>query len=401
LFQTNGIKMFAITTKHHDGFSMFDTHTRVKSRVDWAAPGGPRLESCDLAYSIMETPFHRDVIKELCDAAHHHDIKIDLYFSHPDWYDADFRPYAMDPIRVKSVADFGGRPDELNAQYTKNIFIAPDPTPEETDRMMARHRTQITELLTRYGKIDMMCLDQWLGPKVWPQLRETIKLARQLQSDVMLRARGIGNYGDYYTPENWIPGSKENTTMPWMVIHRLAGTWVYQPDTKKYNSADWIIKNLADIVSKGGNFMVGIGPDDTGKFHPKIIQTLQEAGAWLKINGEAIYATRPRNGDLWKEGDDIRFTRSKDYHTIYAICTSWPGQTLTLATVHANPGSIIHLLGYGAPLHWRNDSTQGLIIEIPSALQTETNRPSTLAYAFKIEGEDRSAANGHAVSPNN
>ena len=64
---------------------------RPAQRANWTAPGGPKLEACDLAYSIMETPFHRDVVKELCDAARRHGIKIDLYFSHPDWYDADFR----------------------------------------------------------------------------------------------------------------------------------------------------------------------------------------------------------------------------------------------------------------------------------------------------------------------
>ena len=75
------MKMFAFTTKHHEGFSMFDTKARVKKRVDWAAQGGPKIEDCDLAYSIMETPFKRDVVKELCDAAHREGIKIDLYFS--------------------------------------------------------------------------------------------------------------------------------------------------------------------------------------------------------------------------------------------------------------------------------------------------------------------------------
>lgn len=99
LFQESGMKMFAFTTKHHEGFSMFDTKTRVRQRANWTAPGGPAIESCDLAYSIMETPFRRDVVKELCDAAHKRGIKIDLYFSHPDWYDADFRPYVYHRCR--------------------------------------------------------------------------------------------------------------------------------------------------------------------------------------------------------------------------------------------------------------------------------------------------------------
>jgi hypothetical protein len=81
---------------------MFDTKTRVKNRTNWGAAGGPKIEVCDLAYSIMETPFKRDIVKELCDEAHKQGIKVDLYFSHPDWYDADFRPYAQHPLQVQS-----------------------------------------------------------------------------------------------------------------------------------------------------------------------------------------------------------------------------------------------------------------------------------------------------------
>ena len=105
-FRESGLKMFAFTSKHHEGFSMFDTKTRVKSRANWTAPGGPRIESCDLAYSIMETPFGSDIINELTDAAHKRDIKIDFYFSHPDWYDADFRPYVAHPLQIPSSAQW-------------------------------------------------------------------------------------------------------------------------------------------------------------------------------------------------------------------------------------------------------------------------------------------------------
>ena len=95
--------------------------------------------------------------------------------------------------------------------------------------MMARHRAQLEELLTNYGEIQMLSLDQWLGPKVWPQLRQTLFRIRELQPNVMIRARGIGNYGDYYTPEGFIPGDKSNTGMPWMVIYPLAGGFSYDP----------------------------------------------------------------------------------------------------------------------------------------------------------------------------
>ncbi len=102
-FKRVGFRCFAITTKHHEGFSLFDTRTRVRSRMNWAAPGGPQIEDCDLAYSVMDTPFKRDIIAELCASAQQHGIKTDLYFSHPDWYDADFRPYSFHPLQTQRV----------------------------------------------------------------------------------------------------------------------------------------------------------------------------------------------------------------------------------------------------------------------------------------------------------
>ena len=221
LFADCGMKMFAFTSKHHDGFSMFDTGTRVRQRTNWVAPGGPKIESCDLAYSMMETPFRRDVVKELCQSARKRDIKIDLYFSHPDWYDADFRPYAYHPLQVPSSNVLTTDYPDVKKRLGDEEAIVPDPSPAEVSRMMARHRAQLTELLTNYGPIDMLCLDQWLGPKVWPALRETILHLRRIQPHVMLRARGIGNYGDYYTPEGFVPGDKGNTDTPWFVIYPL------------------------------------------------------------------------------------------------------------------------------------------------------------------------------------
>jgi alpha-L-fucosidase len=135
--------------------------------------------------------------------------------------------------------------------------------------------------------------------------------------------------------------------------------------------------------------MVGIGPDNTGKFHPKVVQTLQEAGAWLKVNGEAIYGTRPRDGDLWKEGDSVRFTRTKDNRAIYAIALQWPGRQLKLETVPARAGCRITLLGYPKPLAWRSGAKAATVIAIPDELQDQKNRPCGVAYVFKIESPGR------------
>lgn len=369
LFSENGVRMFAFTTKHHEGFSMFHTKTRVRQRIRWDAPGQPRIEDCDLAYSMAETPFRRDVVKELCEAGRKRGLRIALYFSHPDWYDADFRPYAENPAQVPSAArldpDWKGSIKALGPL----LWMAPDPTPEQVRRMMARHRAQLEELLTNYGEINMLSLDQWLGPTVWPQLRETILKLRKLQPNVMMRARGIGNYGDYYTPEGFIPGNKSNTDMPWMVIYPLARGFSFDPDASQYKGAAWIVKNIVDTAAKGGSFQIGIGPDGTGRFHPAAIAQLKQAGAWLRTCGGGIYATRPRAGDQWKEGDTIRFTRSKDERTVYCYALQFPGKSLRLQSLRPKEGSQILMFGETEPVKWHFDSAQGLVIDVPEAVQ--------------------------------
>lgn len=385
LFQESGHKMFAFTTKHHEGFSMFDTKTRVRRRVRWGAAGGPAFEDCDLAYSIAETPFRRDVVKELCAAGKKRGLRIALYFSHPDWYDADFRPYADHPIQIPSAAQYDTQSEQAKKTLGSLIWIAPDPTRVEVNRMLARHRAQIEELLTNYGTIDMLSLDQWLGPRVWPQLRETLLRIRKLQPDIMIRARGIGNYGDYYTPEGFVPGSKANTGMPWMVIYPLARGFSFDPDESKYKGAAWIVKNVVDTAAKGGSFQVGVGPDGAGRFHPTAVRQLKEAGKWLSVCGGGIYATRARSGELWREGDTIRFTRSKDDRTIHCFALAWPGRTLTLKTVRLRPKSQVRMMGYSEPLPWRYDSVSGLQIELPESMDSAGKRPTEHAWGWTMQ----------------
>jgi len=326
LFERSGIKAMAFTTKHHEGFSLFDTKTRVKRRINWTAENGPEVEECDLAYSVAETPFGRDMVGELCEAAKKHNIKMDLYFSHPDWYDADFAPYVYHPMKTEDMKELLNDEDNNSPRYDTLIgFTAPANDKESEDRMIKRHRDQLKEILTNYGDIDMLCLDMWFGPKIWPRIKETIKEIRKIQPNIMIRCRGIGNYGDYYTPENYIPGKAGNTNMPWMVIHTLGSSFSYDAEARNYKGTKWIIDNLALCVSKGGSFMVGIGPDGDGAFHPEAIRQLEATGEWLRINGDSIYNTIMYSENHYMEqhtDNTVYFTMSKDKAYIYAISVS-------------------------------------------------------------------------------
>jgi alpha-L-fucosidase len=380
LFKRSGIRAFAFTTKHHEGFSMFHTKTRVKQRANYLNPADKIIEPCDLAYSIEETPFKRDIVRELCEAAHRKDIKIDLYFSHPDWYDADFRPYNYHPLTTPYYLEYNGDYG-FETGTRKWSAITPELSQEEKARLIARHREQLRELLTNYGKIDMLCLDQWMGKDLWPEMRETVKMMRELQPDVMLRCRGTGNYGDFYTPEGFVPGAKGNTNMPWMTIDALASSFSYDANGNKYKGAAWIIHNLIDAVSKGGNFMVGIGPNATGRFHPKAVEQLEETGRWLAVNGAGIYGTKFR--ETYREGD-LRFTQSKDEKQVFVFTEQWPGTALTVESLSLQKGSKIYLLGYKKALKW-SATDKGIKIEIPDSLQSPENRPCEYAWAFRFE----------------
>ena len=162
------------------------------------------------------------------------------------------------------------------------------------------------------------------------------------------------------------------------------GTGFSYKTNDKYRSREWVLESLIDIVAKGGNFQVGFGPDATGKWPQEMIERVSYVGDWLKVNGEAIFATRPYL--RYHEGKDLRFTRTKDKKFTYLISLKWPGATLRTALVKPREGSAIRMLGLDQDLKWHKDG-EALVIEMPKELQDEIGRPSKQAYAFKVESD--------------
>ena len=367
LAERAGMKYVVFTTRHCDGFSMFDTKTMVDSirrlPSNKSASGIGATETCRIHFSMMDTPYPRDITAAVVQAFRKKSMGVGLYYSWWDWHDPDCRS------------------DKRNMFYDPNSTGQLDA--QRWQRFMERTREQLRELCTNYGELFEISFDCSLPQSVWPETVKTVEMARTLQPSTLFRERGIGPYGDFTTPEHWVPPDplKKPVGMPWEAIESIGTRWAYQPNDR-YKSKEWLLGTLIDVVAKGGNFMPGVSPMANGRFPKETIERLEYVGAWLRGNGEAIYGTRPWN--VFKEGDDLRFTQSRDGKYLYAIALKWPGKTFAIRSARAVAGSRIEMLGTQHNLQW-HQSKEGLTVEIPQSI--EQHKPCDQAYVFKIEAQ--------------
>lgn len=367
LAERAGMKYFVFTTRHCDGFSMFDTKTMVDSirrlPSNKSASGIGATENCRIHFSMMDTPYPHDITASVVQAFRKKSMGVGLYYSWWDWHDPDCRS------------------DKRNMFYDPNSTGQLDA--QRWQRFMERTREQLRELCTNYGELFEISFDCSLPQSVWPETVKAVELARTLQPSTLFRERGIGPYGDFTTPEHWVPPDplKKPVGMPWEAIESIGTRWAYQPNDR-YKSKEWLLGTLIDVVAKGGNFMPGVSPMANGRFPKETIERLEYVGAWLRGNGEAIYGTRPWN--VFKEGDDLRFTQSRDGKYLYAIALKWPGKTFAIRSARAVAGSRIEMLGTRHNLQW-HQSKDGLTVEIPQSI--EQHKPCDQAYVFKIEAQ--------------
>jgi alpha-L-fucosidase len=297
MFKTSGAKYMIYSSKHHDGFCLYDTkYTDFKV----TAPACP--------YSVNPKS---NVLKEVLDATRKEGLATGIYFSKPDWTS----PYFWWPYYP---------PKDRNPSYdiTKH--------PDRWKKFVEYTQNQINELTTEYGKVDIFWLDGcWVMPKsaitekvaefcTYPHdmdinMKLIAEKARVSQPGMLVVDRWVeGEYENYLTPEQKTP--EKPLMVPWESCITMGGAWGWVKNDN-YKSSKELVHLLVNIVAKGGNLLLGVGPNGKGEFEPKVYENLALLGKWLETNGEAIYETKPVEPFL---DGKVAYTAKGD-HTIYAI----------------------------------------------------------------------------------
>jgi len=251
-----GFKYIVITTKHHDGFALFDSRL-----TDWC---------------VRTSPFKRDIMKELAEACRKQGMRLGWYHSIMDWHHPDYLPRRAWDTRPTDGAEYGRYVDFMKGQ--------------------------LKELLTNYGPISLLWFDgQWEGTWTHAMGQDLYKYVRSLQPDLIVNNRvdiGGGEFqmskdesyaGDYGTPEQEIPPM--GLAADWETCMTMNDHWGYNKADQNWKGSDDLIRKLVDIASKGGNFLLNVGPTPEGLIPEPSVERLKDMGAWLKVNGESIHGT--------------------------------------------------------------------------------------------------------------
>ena len=254
-----GQKYLVVTAKHHDGFAM------------WDSPSNP--------YNVVEaSAFGRDPLKELAEACATHGLRFCVYYSlGRDWEDPD--------------VPTGGRNGQP-AGIRSNLIDFPDESKKDFAKYFERKvKPQVRELMTQYGPIGVMWFDTY-GLITEAQSEELLTLIRTLQPDCIVNNRIGHDLGDYGTPEQKIPSGPDDE--PWETCMTISAKyWGYNRALNEWRTSENLVRNLIDIVSKGGNYLLNVGPNAAGRFPQPSVERLEVMGAWLRIYGESIYGCGP------------------------------------------------------------------------------------------------------------
>lgn len=280
-----GMKYAILTAKHHDGFAMWDTATSD--------------------FKVTNTPARRDVLREFVEAFRAEGIKIGFYYSVIDWHHAD---YTMDSSHPQRDGDWNAFNQGRNWDTYREYMYA-----------------QVRELMTDYGKIDILWFD-WTPPEKsaesWDSPALT-QMVRELQPGIILNDRIAYPEGaDLVTPEEYQAKSwptRNGERVIWETCQTLNGSWGYDRDNHRWKSPELLLTLLIDTVSKGGNLLLNVGPDARGVIQPEARNTLATIGDWMHLHSRSIYGCTA--SDLVPPAD-CRYTQSGD--RLYLHILNWP-----------------------------------------------------------------------------
>ncbi|GGF68457.1 alpha-L-fucosidase [Wenyingzhuangia marina] len=373
-----GMKYMVFTTKHHDGFNMFDT------------------KYSDYKITSPEVPFSKNpkanITKEVFDAFRKENMWIGAYFSKPDWHNKNYWDPYFPP-------------------FDRNVNYNPATYPEKWQKYVDFTHNQILELLTDYGSVDILWLDGgWVAKTPKEEIKqgyvakfkenesengfikhrvvnqdikmdELVVKARKKQPGLIVVDRAVhGKNQNYLTPENRVP--EKTLPYPWESCITSGGGWSYTPDAK-YLSGREGIHMLIDVVAKGGNLLLNVAPGPDGTWQQGAYDLLADYGAWLDVNGSAIYNTKPIAP--FKE-DNICMTQNKK-ENVFLFYMAKEGENtipseIIVKSINPKKGTKITLLGSKIKLKWEK-LDEGFKVIIPEKLRN--NLPCKEAWTLKID----------------
>lgn len=336
-----GMRYIVMTTKHHDGFALFDSKVST--------------------FSVMSTPFKRDVIRELVAACRTEGMRVGFYYSIMDWHHADYLPRRdWETDRPTDGADF--------------------------ERYVRFMKSQLRELLTNYGPIDVLWFDgQWEGTWNTDHGRDLYQFVRRLQPNIVINNRvgpiggdlGKGDarraLGDFGTPEQEVPA----TGIPglaWETCLTMNRNWGYNRADKDFKSTKTLVRTLVDVASKGGNLLLNVGPDADGRVPPASVERLAAIGRWMHVNEESIRGTSASPFPALPWGRATMKPRGAGTR-VYLHVFDWPADGKLHVDGLLNRPTRAFLLGLGpsSPLTMSTAEAGRLTIDLPADAPDSTD----------------------------
>ncbi len=291
-----GMKYFVVTTKHHEGFCLWDSkYTDYKS---------------------TNTPYSKDLIKPMVNAFRNEGIRVGFYYSLIDWHHPEYPVDSRHPMRDNKEFREKTKDRDVKkyAEYLQN---------------------QVRELLTEFGQIDCLFLDfsfpgkDGKGRDDW-QSEKLLKMIRQLQPNVVLNDRldllDVPGGWDFRTPEQYMPRewvTVNGKKVPWETCQTFSGSWGYYRDETTWKSTHQLIVMLVETVSKGGNLLLNVGPTARGTFDNRAKDRLNEIGEWMKLHGRSIYGCTQAPEEFIAPEDCI-LTYNPETRRLYVHVLDWP-----------------------------------------------------------------------------